>query len=108
MQSAEFIKRHKGSKKDITIYGQEYIDKTYKLARMNLAIRGLNCDLGDVDADTFLNDKHPNLRADFILANPPFNLKNWRTETQLTNDARWKGYDVPPVSNANYACRTAL
>ncbi|MEY8336818.1 class I SAM-dependent DNA methyltransferase [Lachnospiraceae bacterium 62-35] len=103
VQSAEFIKRHKGNKRDITIYGQEANDKTYQLARMNLAIRGLNCDLGDMDASTFTNDKHPNLRADFILANPPFNLKDWRTSTQLTNDARWNGYEVPPVSNANYA-----
>ena len=103
VQSAEFIKRHKGNKKDITIYGQESNDKTYKLARMNLAIRGLNCDLGDVDASTFTSDKHPNLRADFILANPPFNLKDWRTENELRNDRRWDGYEVPPVSNANYA-----
>lgn len=103
VQSAEFIKNHKGNKKDITIYGQESNDKTYKLARMNLAIRGLNCDLGDVDASTFTNDKHKNLKADFILANPPFNLKDWRTEKELTNDHRWDGYEVPPVSNANYA-----
>ncbi len=103
VQSAEFIKRHQGNKKDITIYGQESNDKTYKLARMNLAIRGLNCDLGDMDASTFTSDKHPNLRADFILANPPFNLKNWRTENELKNDRRWDGYEVPPVSNANYA-----
>ena len=103
VQSAEFIKRHKGNKKDITIYGQESNDKTYKLARMNLAIRGLNCDLGDMDASTFTADKHPNLRADFILANPPFNLKDWRTENELRNDRRWDGYEVPPVSNANYA-----
>jgi type I restriction enzyme M protein len=103
VQSAEFIKRHKGNKKDITIYGQESNDKTYQLARMNLAIRGLNCDLGDTDASTFTNDKHKELKADFILANPPFNLKNWRTETELTNDERWRGYEVPPVSNANYA-----
>ncbi len=104
VQSAEFIKQHKGNKKDITIYGQESNDKTYKLARMNLAIRGLNCDLGDVDASTFTQDKHPDLKADFILANPPFNLKDWRTENELLNDHRWKGYEVvPPVSNANYA-----
>jgi type I restriction enzyme M protein len=103
VQSAEFIKRHKGNKKDITIYGQESNDKTYQLARMNLAIRGLNCDLGDTDASTFSNDKHKDLKADFILANPPFNLKNWRTATELTNDERWRGYEVPPVSNANYA-----
>ena len=103
VQSAEFIKRHKGNKKNITIYGQESNDKTYKLARMNLAIRGLNCNLGDTDASSFTNDKHKDLKADFILANPPFNLKNWRTEEELKNDARWKGYEVPPVSNANYA-----
>lgn len=103
VQSAEFIKRHKGNKKDITIYGQESIDKTYKLARMNLAIRGMNCDLGDTNASTFTKDKHPDLRADYILANPPFNLKDWRTEKELTDDARWRGYEVPPVSNANYA-----
>lgn len=103
VQSAEFIQKHKGNKKDITIYGQEANDKTYKLARMNLAIRGLNCNLGDEDASTFTRDKHPDLRADFILANPPFNLKAWRTETELLNDARWSGYEVPPVSNANYA-----
>ncbi len=104
VQSAEFIKRHKGNKKDITIYGQESNDKTYKLARMNLAIRGLNCDLGDVDASTFTQDKHKNLKADYILANPPFNLKDWRTEKELQNDHRWKDYEVvPPVSNANYA-----
>ena len=103
VQSAEFIKRHQGNKKDITIYGQESVDKTYKLARMNLAIRGLNCDLGDTNADTFGNDKHKDLRADYILANPPFNLKNWRKENELINDARWRGYEVPPVSNANYA-----
>lgn len=103
VQSADFIQKHKGNKKDITIYGQESNDKTYKLARMNLAIRGLNCDLGDTDASTFTNDKHSTLRADYILANPPFNLKDWRTEEQLTKDWRWKGYPVPPVSNANYA-----
>ncbi len=104
VQSADFIEKHKGNKKDITIYGQESNDKTYKLARMNLAIRGLNCDLGDMDASTFTKDKHPDLKADFILANPPFNLKDWRTEKQLNNDYRWKEYDVvPPVSNANYA-----
>lgn len=103
VQSAEFIAKHKGNKKDITIYGQESNDKTYKLARMNLAIRGLNCDLGDEDASTFTRDKHKDLRADFILANPPFNLKDWRTATELVNDKRWEGYELPPISNANYA-----
>lgn len=107
VQSAKFIKEHKGNTKDITIYGQEYTPKSYQLARMNLAIRGLNCDLGDTDADTFLNDKHKDLRADFILANPPFNQKGWRKEDELTTDKRWDNDEnkhiVPPVSNANYA-----
>ena len=103
VQSAEFIKNHKGNKKDITIYGQESNDKTYKLARMNLVIRGLNCDLGSQDYSTFTHDLHPDLKADYILANPPFNLSNWRTAEELVNDSRWKGYEVPPESNANYA-----
>ena len=103
VQSAEFIEKHKGNKKEVTIYGQEENPQTYKLARMNLAIRGLSCNLGNENASTFTKDKHKDLRADYILANPPFNLKNWRTEEQLINDARWNGYEVPPVSNANYA-----
>lgn len=103
VQSAEFIEKHKGNKKEVTIYGQEENPQTYKLARMNLAIRGLSCDLGNENASTFTKDKHSDLRADYILANPPFNLKDWRTEEQLVNDARWNGYEVPPVSNANYA-----
>ena len=68
-----------------------------------LAIRGLSCDLGEENADSFLHDLHPKLLADYILANPPFNLKAWRTEKQLTEDDRWKGYATPPVGNANYA-----
>lgn len=103
VQSAEFVKNHKGSKKDITIYGQESNDKSYKLARMNLAIRGLACDLGDQDDSSFTNDKHPDLKADYILANPPFNLSDWRTDKQLLNDPRWHGYPVPSINNANYA-----
>lgn len=103
VQSAEFIEKHKGNKKEVTIYGQEENPQTYKLARMNLAIRGLSCNLGNENASTFTKDKHIDLRADYILANPPFNLKDWRTEEQLVNDARWNGYEVPPVSNANYA-----
>ena len=103
VQSAEFIEKHKGNKKEVTIYGQEENPQTYKLARMNLAIRGLSCDLGNENASTFTKDKHKDLRADYILANPPFNLSDWRTEEQLINDARWNGYEVPPVSNANYA-----
>jgi type I restriction enzyme M protein len=69
---------------------------------MNLAIRGISCDLGEIAADTFSKDQHPNLKADFILANPPFNLKDWRERNDLLDDSRWAGYEVPPVSNANY------
>ena len=102
VQSAKFIERHNGNRKDITIYGQEYNPKTYRLARMNLAIRGLACDLGNEDASSFTNDKHPELQADFILANPPFNQKTWWSDS-LKDDKRWRGFDTPPASNGNYA-----
>lgn len=102
VQSAKFIENHHGNRKDITIYGQEYNPKTYRLARMNLAIRGLACDLGDEDASSFTKDKHEDLTADFILANPPFNQKNWWSDS-LKGDKRWRGYDTPPASNGNYA-----
>ena len=102
VQSAKFIENHHGNRKDITIFGQEYNPKTYRLARMNLAIRGLACDLGDEDASSFTKDKHPELQADYILANPPFNQKTWWSES-LKNDKRWRGFDTPPASNGNYA-----
>ena len=69
---------------------------------MNLAIRGISANLGDVHADTFSKDQHADLKADYIMANPPFNQKDWRAKDELTDDARWSGYDVPPASNANY------
>ena len=103
VQSEKFVDAHQGNRKEITIYGQENSQKSYRLARMNLAIRGLSCNLGEENADSFLHDLHPKLLADYILANPPFNLKAWRTEKQLTEDDRWKGYATPPVGNANYA-----
>ncbi|MBY7734829.1 type I restriction-modification system subunit M [Francisella philomiragia] len=102
VQSIKFIEAHKGNKKDISIYGQEYTGTTYKLAKMNLAIRGISANLGDVPADTFFKDQHPDLKADFIMANPPFNQKDWRGVNELLDDPRWAGYDVPPKSNANY------
>jgi type I restriction enzyme M protein len=102
VQSIKFIENHHGSKKEISIYGQEYTATTYKLAKMNLAIRGIAANLGDVPADTFGKDQHPDLKADFIMANPPFNQKDWRASDELTDDPRWRGYDVPPISNANY------
>jgi len=102
VQSLKFIEAHRGNTKDVAIYGQELTPTTYKLAKMNLAIRGITANLGDAADDTFGKDKHPDLKADFILANPPFNLKDWRGPTELIDDPRWAGYDVPPVSNANY------
>ena len=102
VQSLKFIEAHKGNTKDVAIYGQEQTPTTYKLAKMNLAIRGISANLGDSAVDTFSKDQHQDLKADFILANPPFNLKDWRGPTELIDDPRWAGYDVPPVSNANY------
>ncbi len=103
VQSMKFVEKHAGETRDIAIYGQESNADTYKLAKMNLAIRGIIGDLGAVSADTFAKDQHPDLKADYIMANPPFNLKDWRAATELTDDPRWDGYDVPPTGNANYA-----
>ncbi len=102
VQSIKFIENHHGNKKEVSIYGQEYTNTTYKLAKMNLAIRGISGNLGEKAADTFGDDQHKDLKADFIMANPPFNQKDWRAENELKNDPRWRGYDVPPKSNANY------
>lgn len=103
VQSIKFIEAHHGNQKEVSIYGQEYTKTTYKLAKMNLAIRGISANLGEKDADTFGNDQHKDLKADYIMANPPFNQKDWRGEKELLDDPRWRGYDVPPKSNANYA-----
>ncbi|MBE62095.1 MAG: DNA methyltransferase [Flammeovirgaceae bacterium] len=103
VQSIKFVESHNGNKKDISVYGQEYTATTYKLAKMNLAIRGISANLGEVPADTFFKDQHPDLKADYIMANPPFNQSEWRGKNELVDDPRWKGYDVPPVGNANYA-----
>ncbi|MGY4538755.1 type I restriction enzyme M protein [Mucilaginibacter sp. UYNi724] len=102
VQSVKFIESHHGNKKEVSIYGQESTPTTYKLAKMNLAIRGIAANLGAVPNDTFGKDQHPDLKADYIMANPPFNQKDWRAPTELVDDPRWRGYDVPPVSNANY------
>lgn len=103
VQSIKFVESHHGSKKDISVYGQEFTATTYKLAKMNLAVRGLSANLGEVPADTFFKDQHPDLKADYIMANPPFNLKDWRAADELVHDGRWNGYDTPPTGNANYA-----
>lgn len=103
VQSVKFIEAHHGNTKDISIYGQEYTSTTYKLAKMNLAIRGISANLGDMAENTFFKDQHKDLKADFIMANPPFNQKQWRADNELTDDPRWAGYDLPPTGNANYA-----
>lgn len=103
VQSIKFIEAHHGNKKEVSIYGQEYTNTTYKLAKMNLAIRGISANLGEKAANTFADDQHKDLKADYIMANPPFNQKDWRAENELKDDPRWRGYDVPPKSNANYA-----
>lgn len=103
VQSMKFIDHHHGNKKEVSIYGQEYTATTYKLAKMNLAIRWISANLWDMPEDTFKKDQHKDLKADFIMANPPFNQKDWRAENELIDDPRWMGYDVPPASNANYA-----
>lgn len=102
VQSIKFIEAHNGNKKEVSIYGQEYTNTTYKLAKMNLAIRGIAGNLGERADNTFSNDQHKDLKADYIMANPPFNQKDWREENELIDDPRWDGYEVPPKSNANY------
>jgi type I restriction enzyme M protein len=101
VQSEKFIEAHGGRIGDIAVYGQESNPNTWKLAKMNLAIRGIEANLGQEPADSFTRDLHPDLKADFILANPPFNMSDWAGET-LRDDKRWK-YGLPPVGNANYA-----
>lgn len=101
VQSAEFVAAHGGNRNDISVYGQEYTASTWRLAKMNLAIRGIEANLGDRADDTFHRDLHPDLRADFILANPPFNVSDWYTDA-LRDDPRW-AYGLPPVNNGNYA-----
>ena len=103
VQSIKFVESHNGNMKDISIYGQEYTATTYKLAKMNLAIRGIAANLGDVPADTFFKDQHPDLKADYIMANPPFNQSQWREKNELEDDPRWAGFQTPPTGNANYA-----
>lgn len=102
VQSMRFVDKHHGNRRNISVYGQEYTDTTRRLAKMNLAIRGISANLGMSSANTFLNDQHPDLKADFALENPPFNQKDWREDNQLLDDPRWNGYPVPPTSNANY------
>jgi type I restriction enzyme M protein len=101
VQSAEFVAAHGGRRNDISVYGQEYTAATWRLAKMNLAIRGIESNLGDRADDSFHRDLHPDLRADFVIANPPFNVSDWYTDA-LRDDPRWK-YGQPPAGNGNYA-----
>ncbi len=101
VQSAEFVRHHQGSINDLSIFGQESNPTTWKMATMNLAIRGIDADLGKYNADTFSEDLHKNKRFDFVLANPPFNMKDWGGD-KLKNDPRWD-YGTPPIGNANFA-----
>ena len=101
VQSAKFIQAHSGNRGSISVYGQEANPDTWKMAKMNMAIRAIDADFGQYHADTFTNDLHPQLKADFILANPPFNYHPWGQD-KLKDDLRWK-YGLPPAGNANYA-----
>ena len=101
VQSEKFIQAHGGKIDDISIFGQESNPTTWRLHKMNLAIRGIEVNLGSQPADTFHNDLHRDLKADFILANPPFNMSDWGGEV-LADDVRWK-YGTPPPGNANFA-----
>ncbi len=102
IQSAELVKSKQGSINHINVYGQEKEPATYRLAKMNLALRGISHNLGEAYDSTFTNDLHKGLYFDYIMANPPFNLKGWYDST-LANDPRWADYQIPPASNANYA-----
>lgn len=103
VQCAKIVEAKGGNTQSINVYGQESDPATFRLAKMNLAVRGISYHLGDKNASTFTADQHPDLKVDYIMANPPFNLKKWRGKEELLDDPRWKDYGVPPESNANYA-----
>ena len=102
IQSAELIKAKRGDLSQINIYGQEKEPATYRLAKMNLALRGISHNLGDTSDSSFTHDLHRGIYFNYVMANPPFNLKGWYNDN-LRNDARWADYETPPESNANYA-----
>jgi type I restriction enzyme M protein len=106
VSSIKFVERHHGNRSKISVVGQERNPDTWRLAKMNLAIRGIAHNLGDRPESTFAEDLHKDKKVDFIMANPPFNLKlnaQGVTQDKLNGDPRWSGYAAPPVSNANYA-----
>lgn len=102
IQCAKYVEAKQGDIEKVNVYGQERDPATYRLAKMNLAMRGISHHLGEQNADTFSNDLHEGLSFDFIMANPPFNLKKWYSPN-LSNDSRWADYSTPPEGNANYA-----
>jgi type I restriction enzyme M protein len=101
VQAERFVAEHGGRRTDLAVYGQELSSTTWRLAKMNLAIRGIEADLGPKWADSFHDDLHPDLKADYVLANPPFNISDWGGD-QLRDDPRWQ-HGVPPTGNANFA-----
>ena len=101
VQSERFVEAHSGKIGDIAVYGQESNPTTWRLCKMNLAIRSIDGNIGEYSADSFHNDQHKSLKADYILANPPFNISDWGGD-KLTDDVRWSGYGIPPAGNANY------
>lgn len=103
VQATKFIEAHGGNTKAVNVYGQESEPATYRLAKMNLAIRGISYHLGNRAVSTFSNDQHKDNKFDYIMANPPFNLKKYAEYGEFETDPRWKGYAIPPTSNANYA-----
>lgn len=103
VQSMRFVDEHKGNRKKVSVVGQESNPDTWRLAKMNLSIRGISCDLGKNSASTFTEDLHKDRKVRYIMANPPFNLKKWGDEKEIIKDPRFKGWPMPPVSNANYA-----
>ena len=103
VQAAKFIEAHGGNTKAVNVYGQESEPATYRLAKMNLAIRGISYHLGNRAVSTFSDDQHKDIKFDYIMANPPFNLKKYSEYGTFETDPRWQGYGVPPTSNANYA-----
>lgn len=102
VQADKFVRAHGGTRNDISVFGQESNPTTWRLAKMNLALRGIDANLGNEWGDSFHSDRHPDLRADYVIANPPFNQDDWDDNSKLRQDSRWK-HGVPPVGNANFA-----
>ncbi len=103
VQCAKYVKEKQGDISSVNVYGQEKDPATFRLAKMNLAMRGISHHIGKKNADTFSNDLHKGLTFDYIMANPPFNLKKWYEAATMSKDARWADYSIPPEGNANYA-----